>query len=151
MERIEKTRKFESKNYLEFIRRLPCHVTGKTGKEVSPHHVKLKGMGGVGNDYYAIPLSFDVHGGYHHNGREAFETVAGEDIRDIAVFYMSMYIEWIEGRYNLDADESTSFMELRRIKNGITSVRTHRNDGTIIGGKYDGQRDHDVGGWKPPK
>ena len=27
--------------------------------------------------------------------------------------------------------------------------RTHRDDGTIIGGKYEGRQDHDVTGWKP--
>ena len=32
-----------------------------------------------------------------------------------------------------------------------TENRTHRNDGTIIGGKYDGKKDHDVAGWKPEK
>ena len=33
------------------------------------------------------------------------------------------------------------------LKNG----RTHREDGTIIGGKYDKCREYDVAGWKPDK
>lgn len=35
------------------------------------------------------------------------------------------------------------------IQNKTEEKRTHRDDGTIIGGKYHGMRDHDVRGWKP--
>lgn len=33
----------------------------------------------------------------------------------------------------------------------VQRKRTHRNDGTIIGGKYDGKKDHDVTSWNPEK
>lgn len=49
-----------SKEYLEFVRALPCAVCGKIGPS-DPHHVESGGVGMKGSDGSVIPLCRKHH------------------------------------------------------------------------------------------
>jgi len=65
--------------YREYVRSLPCCVTGYVGEEVSPHHIigysHLTGkcMGKKGSDLTCIPLRQEIHAILHHQGWVTFE------------------------------------------------------------------------------
>jgi hypothetical protein len=99
--------------YLSFIHRLPCCVTGKCG--VHAHHVAVKGMSSVVNDRYAIPVSSDIHfDGISHVTIERLQRKIMEPIYELIIFYNALYSDYITGKYNLDGDETVSFVELRK-------------------------------------
>jgi len=63
-----------NKKYLNFIRSLPCCVTGSEW-EIVAHHIRIGQNGGMGlkpNDYRCIPLTADKHGELHHMGEKTF-------------------------------------------------------------------------------
>lgn len=68
-----------SKKYTDYVRSLPCCVTGYVGDEVSPHHVI--GMGYLtekclskkGSDLTCIPIIQSLHQELHDKGWESFE------------------------------------------------------------------------------
>lgn len=62
-------------------------------------------------------------------------------LSEIAQIIVKVLIPIIEDQYK-DANntEDEAFRE---------EGRTHRDDGTIIGGKYDGKQEYDVAGWVP--
>lgn len=68
----------KSKEHLEFVRNLPCIVTGKNPSE--PHHVITKKT--ANNDYLCIPLCHEKHRELHDIGRERFERKYGIDLTD---------------------------------------------------------------------
>ena len=104
---------FENKDYLDFIRRLPCSITGMTG--VQAHHAATKGMGGGTNDYYAVPLHNLQHiGPGGHITEQKLEAGVNERITERIIFYLSLYIEFLDSKYDLDADEECNFYQLRR-------------------------------------
>jgi len=109
---------FKNENYLKFIRRLPCAVLGKCG--VHPHHVSPKGMSSITNDYYCIPLKPEIH--VKGDGHITYEQLM-DKIKEIPgeriLFYLSLYIEYLEGKYDLEADEQASFIELKRKMRGL--------------------------------
>ena len=107
-----KNRVFINEDYLNFIRRLPCSAKGITG--VHAHHAATKGMGSVRNDYYAIPLSWEPHTGKGHITEARLTDYLKEGIEERVIFYLALFIEWKAGRYDLDADESCNFYELRK-------------------------------------
>ncbi len=79
----------DSKAHLDFIRSLPCCVTGHT--PVDPHHLmravddRPKGAGRRHEDRWAIPLSRATHEAAHANGDdEAFLAAHGIDGRALA-------------------------------------------------------------------
>ncbi len=107
-----KNRIFINEDYLNFIRRLPCAVNGLTG--VNPHHTATKGMGGITNDHYAIPLNPFVHTGSGHITEKKLEELLKENIEQRVIFYLSLYIEYKAGEYDLEADECCNFFQLRK-------------------------------------
>lgn len=117
---IIKSRNFKDKDYLKFIRSLPCCVR-HTRDYIDAHHVKLKGMGGGNvNDYYAVPLERELHtGGMSHISFTRLEELLGEDPKDIVIFYLALYIEFLNNNYDRDADEQACFIELKRKKAGL--------------------------------
>lgn len=63
---LQKQKPFRSKQYLAYIRRLPCCVTGETPSD--PHHIlgtKSAGMGIKPGDDFCIPLSRSMHTQLH--------------------------------------------------------------------------------------
>ena len=68
--------KSSSKNYLEYIKKMPCLVCGKMPAE--PHHMEAVGMGGANKDgfkdYSCVPLCRYHHGEYHSGGIHYFES-----------------------------------------------------------------------------
>lgn len=65
--------------YTNYVRSLPCCVSGYVGEEVDPHHVKgyawLTGAGGSkkGHDLTCIPLRHSLHVELHNTGWQTFE------------------------------------------------------------------------------
>jgi hypothetical protein len=65
--------------YRDYVRSLPCCVTGYIGDEVDPHHIKgyawLTGgsMGKKSSDLSCIPLKHDLHQELHDIGWKSFE------------------------------------------------------------------------------
>ncbi len=112
-----KNRKATNEEYLNFIRRLPCVVTGKCG--VQAHHTDVIGRQGIRNDYYAVPLNAQIHVGGGHITEFELEHKAKETIGEMVIFYLSLYAEWKTGLYDLEADESCNFLTLRRKKEGL--------------------------------
>lgn len=118
---MNKKRKFKNDIYLDFIHKLPCAVNGKSSRGMHAHHTENEGFGGMVNDYTAIPLLFDAHfQGINHISKERLSKLIGEDYRDRVIFYLSMFIEMLFQKYDLEADESNNFIELKRKMEGIT-------------------------------
>jgi hypothetical protein len=113
-------RKNINEDYLNFIRCLPCAVSGKAGEDIHAHHVDVIGMSQVRNDYYAIPLSarFHVSGG-NHITLNRLTNLIKENPLDRIIFYNSLYIDFMSGRYDIEADTSMNFITLKRKLIGI--------------------------------
>ncbi len=68
-----------SKKYRDYIRSLPCVITGITGETISPHHiigysyVTGKAMGKKSSDLTCIPLEHALHQELHNIGYSSFE------------------------------------------------------------------------------
>ena len=109
-----KNRAAINEDYLSFIRRLPCAAKGKTVVHV--HHADPTGIGGnVRNDYYAVPLNWQDHVGKTAHMTDAkLSGLLGERVEDRVIFYLSLYIEHLEGKYDIEADECCQFYELRK-------------------------------------
>jgi len=66
---------FRSKKYMEYVRGLPCSITGVTG-QTDPHHAKGYGFGGMSckpSDFFIMPLKHDLHQMLHAQGHSWFE------------------------------------------------------------------------------
>ena len=108
-------RKFRNEEYLKFIRQLPCCVRHTRAVQIQAHHVALKGMSSNVNDYYAVPLSHDIHvSGSGHVTCEKLEELCNERLYDVVIFYLSMYLEYLAGRYDFDKDSECGFILLKR-------------------------------------
>jgi hypothetical protein len=94
MRAIPKPKTPRSKEYIEFVRRRDCCVTGKT-EGVEAHHVVEPGHGKVGaktSDFRTVPLIAELHREYHEIGRIEFEQkynidLEAEIIRLLAAFH----------------------------------------------------------------
>ena len=74
---IKKQKPFRSKQYLEYIKSLPCCVTGELGCD--SHHIvgtKKGGMGTKVGDNFAIPLTRAMHTQLH-NDPKRWELIFG--------------------------------------------------------------------------
>lgn len=74
--------------YRDYVRSLPCCVSGYIGEKVDPHHIKgyswLTGSGGAlkGSDLTCIPLRHDLHVELHQIGRKSFEKLHNMSQKD---------------------------------------------------------------------
>lgn len=62
------------KEYLEYVRKLPCIWCGRANHSQA-HHLKEAGQNGEGyksDDWFALPLCDTCHKHYHDNGRDEF-------------------------------------------------------------------------------
>lgn len=78
--------------YLEFVRSLPCCVSGVY--EVEAHHIVGHGesvMGSKCSDYYTIPLSRELHAELHQHGYRTWEDQHGSQI----MYVMRTQRQWI--------------------------------------------------------
>ncbi len=68
-----------SKKYLDYVRSLPCCVSGYIGEEVVPHHIiganwlTGKCMSKKGSDLTVIPIRQSLHQELHDKGWVTFE------------------------------------------------------------------------------
>ena len=79
--------------YLDFIRSMPCCVTGVMGSVVA-HHVRSLGSAGIGvkpTDYLAVPLVAEIHMKLHNVGEAEF----WEDICDPRDIIIACIVEWL--------------------------------------------------------
>ena len=112
--------KFENKEYLDFIRRLPCCVEGKSGDNIHAHHAYNEGRGGMKNDYTSLPLSYKYHvGKASHITWNQLTVLVKRNLHELIMFYNALYMEYIAGRYDLDADECCNFIKLKRKQEGL--------------------------------
>ncbi|MEN8171405.1 MAG: DUF968 domain-containing protein [Chloroflexota bacterium] len=65
--------------YKDYVRTLPCCVSGLTGESIDPHHIigsrwlTGKGMAKKGSDLTCIPLCHELHMELHNGGWRSFE------------------------------------------------------------------------------
>lgn len=95
--------RMEDPDYLRFIRRQPCCVSGVQSQA---HHVVPEGGGKVGakvSDYRTVPLSFKLHDEYHRMGRTAFEAKRNIDLDLVQIQYLEMYLSALKEGEDLGA------------------------------------------------
>ena len=117
---FHKNRKFKNEDYLKFIRSLPCCV--RHSKDcIDAHHTDVKGMGGgFVNDFTAVPLERFLHTGqFSHISYEKLRSLIKEDPKELIIFYLSLYAEYLQGKYDLEADSYVNFIELKRKRMGL--------------------------------
>lgn len=75
----------KSKKYLDFVRSMPCAITGK--EQVEAHHLIGHGQGGMGlksSDLLAFPLCPELHRELHDHGWKAWEELHGSQWKYVA-------------------------------------------------------------------
>lgn len=71
---------FRSKKYMDYVRDLPCAVTGQDHIQSDPHHLwgyGLSGMGQKPSDFFIMPLKHEIHQQLHLNGKEWLHDMYG--------------------------------------------------------------------------
>ncbi len=76
--RMFKGPEYEDPEYLDYIRSLPCAVSGGCKGQIAAHHVKTKGAGGKDRGG-TIPLCVLHHDEWHFRGRINFQMKYGLD------------------------------------------------------------------------
>lgn len=79
--------RWESANYLAFVRQLPCVVTGQTDG-VEAHHVighGLSVMGSKAHDLMTFPLCHQVHMELHNHGWQRWEEAHGSQLEHVVM------------------------------------------------------------------
>ena len=109
----KRQRKFENPKYLNFLRKLPCPITGKALERNHPHHVAVRGRTCT-NDYFAITLDGLLHTGNGHITLSKLTELLCEEPYEVIIFFLSLYIEYLEGNYDPDMDSSINFMDFRK-------------------------------------
>lgn len=82
---LSKPTKIIDEKHLDFIRSLPCVVSGYhngTDKSCVAHHVQKKSQ--IRNDLLTIPLRADIHTNFHNN-EVNFENEQNVDFRDALI------------------------------------------------------------------
>lgn len=82
-----KMKRWESANYLAFVRQLPCVVTGETSG-IEAHHVVGHGlsvMGSKTHDLMTFPLCHQAHMELHNNGWQRWEQTHGSQLDHVAM------------------------------------------------------------------
>ncbi|MGE6139859.1 DUF968 domain-containing protein [Aeromonas rivipollensis] len=82
-----KMKRWESANYLAFVRQLPCVVTGQT-EGIEAHHVVGHGlsvMGSKTHDLMTFPLCHQAHIELHNKGWQRWEQSHGSQLDHVAM------------------------------------------------------------------
>ena len=119
MDKVEsvnnRNRTFENRKYLAFIRLLPCVVRWNRLCRIHAHHVDPVGYSQIRNDYTSVPLSYDIHVSDNgHISYDELEKLVNDDLQDVVSFYQCIYIEHLQGRYDVEFDSERGFYELKR-------------------------------------
>lgn len=95
---IGKPKRYENKEYREYIKQQPCCVTGMmivnqdTGKtESDPHHTISKGAGG--GDLSCVPLLHELHQECHSTGQETFQKKYEVNFKEVRLKLLEKWIE----------------------------------------------------------
>jgi hypothetical protein len=97
MNSLQKPKRYENEEYLEFIRKQPCCVEHVGCRPVSskkrsdPHHVKSKKSGG--SDLESVPMCRFIHGDIHNIGVITFQTKYQVDLRDVQIDCLQKFVE----------------------------------------------------------
>lgn len=119
---IKKENSIIDRDYKNFIRRLPCCITGKAGDNIHPHHTKVIGWGKVINDKSCIPLIWYEHtGNISHITKSKLEKKTGLTIKQLVTFYNDLYEQYKSGSYDPEIDSINAFYELRMKLNKLKS------------------------------
>ena len=103
---VQKKKLARSKKYLEWIRSLPCVVTGRTDRVVA-HHVTVsanRGMGLKPSDFWCLPIDWFEHQKLHANGEASYWGDLGLDPHRLASDHL---FSWL-------CEDSESSLELLR-------------------------------------
>lgn len=95
--------RLRDRNYVAFIRREPCCVSGTASHH---HHVVPKGWGKMGSkvsDYRGVPLSPRLHNEYHRLGRERFEAKYNVDLDEVQIQCLEKYLSALKDGEDLGA------------------------------------------------
>ena len=101
---LNKPKRYENKEYREYIKSQPCCVTSMmivnedTGKvESDPHHTASKGAGG--SDLSCVPLLHELHQESHAIGQDTFQKKYDIDFKEVRLKLLEKWIE--EGHYEI--------------------------------------------------
>lgn len=84
--------RMKDENYLRYVRRQPCCITG-TQSEAA--HIVPEGYGKTGSkvsDYRTVPMNWRPHREYHRIGRHAFEAKHNIDLDLVQLQYLETYV-----------------------------------------------------------
>lgn len=76
----------KSKKYLDYVRSMPCVITGQ--ESVHAHHLIGHGQGGMGlksSDLLAFPLCPELHDELHRHGYKQWEELHGSQWKYVAM------------------------------------------------------------------
>ena len=80
VEPIPKHKRWQSRDYLNWVAKLPCVNCGLHDETIVAHHLKHRhaphGGGGIGmkaNDYLTMPLCFECHASAHNGDRDILD------------------------------------------------------------------------------
>lgn len=86
---IEKPFRYVNKDYVEFIKKQPCCITGR--HYADPHHVISRGAGG--SDLTLVPLIHELHQEIHTIGQETFQKNHNIDFDKIRLKLLEKFIK----------------------------------------------------------
>ena len=89
---LQKQKPFRSKEYLAYVRSLPCTVRGCYNKSYA-HHTKNGGMRLKGPDTFAIPLCLDHHTEHDAKGKTTFYEDHFLDRWEVVARTLAKYVE----------------------------------------------------------
>lgn len=119
----KKSGRIEDKDYLAWIRTLPCAVSGIFPVEAAhvsfpaPQYGKLgRGMSRKETDYWALPLSADQHRAQHSMGERKYWELIGVDPCVVALALRAAYHDDDEERARMVLEHSMRQAQANRRK-----------------------------------
>lgn len=93
---MQKRRSYRSPRYMEFIRSLPCVVTGMENgyTDIVAHHVRMGAGAGVGqkpSDYWCLPLDAKEHTKLHQVGEARYWQGHGVNPHELIAMNLVVY------------------------------------------------------------
>jgi len=88
---LQKPKRYESEDYLAFIRQQTCVVSGK--RPCDPHHTRAGGLSTKCSDHLTVPLYREFHGECHQIGRKTFQAKYNIDFTECQLELMRKYYE----------------------------------------------------------
>ena len=102
---IPKQHLVRDKAYLKWVRSKPCVITGRTGDDIDPAHIRYNLGGGMGlkpSDDRVVPLYNGLHRLQHSRSEISFWT---KNMPDNPTFLMECLIAWAEKEYRLWSED----------------------------------------------